>query len=171
MKRTFGRSRECDIVLKDAPKDVSRKHGVLIEENGSVYIKDTSTNGTFVDGHDIHDETLLLNVYSEVVLSKDYNFNWQKYVDISTLEEGTIRNNSRHHSIAPLVNVPSAIEINQNNAEIYRNGDKGADWKVPLKRNMGNRIGETVGSTLGCLISLAIIAFVIGLIVYLVRGF
>lgn len=171
MKRTFGRSHECDIVLKDAPKDVSRKHGVLIEENGCVSIRDTSSNGSYVDGHDIHDEVVPLNIDSEVILSKNYVFDWQKYVDISDQEDGTLRFNSRRRSVPPLVKVPSAIEINQNNAEVYRNGDKGADWKVPFKRNMGDRIGNAVGSTLGCLFSLIIAVLVIVLIVSLAGGF
>ena len=60
----------------------------------------------------------------------------------------------------PLVDIPAQMEINQNHAEVYRNGEKGADWKVPLKRNLGTHIGNALGKTIGCLISAAIVAIV-----------
>lgn len=183
MRKLFGRSRECDIYLKDAPESVSRKHGVLIEEDGCIFLRDTSSNGTYVNGHKIHNQKVSLDADTKIRLTKNYQFNWQKYVDISVLKDKetvmgsmdssidesldeSINKYERHenHRNAPLVEIPAAIEINRNDANVYRNGESGADWKVPLKRNMGDRIGNSVGTTLGCLISLAIIAAVIALI-------
>src|SRR2546421_11811475 len=47
-RTTIGRSPDCDIFLDDVT--VSRKHAVLIEENGEVSIEDLgSLNGTFVN--------------------------------------------------------------------------------------------------------------------------
>lgn len=183
MRKLFGRSKECDIYLTDAPDSVSRRHGVLIQENGCIFLKDISSNGTYVNGHKIHNQKVSLNSDTKIWLTKNYQFNWQKYVDMSALEEkktvmgsmdssidepieDSINKHESHenHRNAPLVEIPAAIEINRNDANVYRNGESGADWKVPLKRNMGDRIGNSVGTTLGCIISLAIIAAIIAII-------
>lgn len=187
MRKLFGRSRECDIYLKDAPESVSRKHGVLIEEDGCIFLRDTSSNGTYVNGHKIHNQKVSLDADTKIWLTKNYQFIWQKYVDMSVLEDketimGSMGSfvddsiddfiddslddygNHNNHRNSPLVEIPAAIEINRNDANVYRNGESGADWKVPLKRNMGERIGNSVGTTLGCIFSLAIIAAVIAII-------
>ena len=64
-----------------------------------------------------------------------------------------------------MIDIPSKMEINQNHAEVYRNGEEGADWKVPMKRNMGDKIGNAVGSTLGCIISIIIVMVFIAILV------
>ena len=64
-----------------------------------------------------------------------------------------------------LIDIPSKMEINQNYAEVYRNGEEGADWKVPLKRNVGENVGNAVGKTLGCIISIIIVMAFIGLLI------
>lgn len=47
---TIGR-KNCDILLNDADKGVSRRHAQLYSKNGQIYIRDLgSVNGTFVDG-------------------------------------------------------------------------------------------------------------------------
>ena len=57
-RTTIGRSPECNIFLDDVT--VSRKHAVLIEENGEVSIEDLgSLNGTFVNRRRIEAPTRL----------------------------------------------------------------------------------------------------------------
>jgi hypothetical protein len=47
-RTTIGRSPDCDIFLDDVT--VSRKHAVLIERDGDIYIEDQSSlNGTFLN--------------------------------------------------------------------------------------------------------------------------
>jgi hypothetical protein len=47
-RTTIGRSPECDIFLDDVT--VSRKHAVLVEQEGGLYIEDEgSLNGTFLN--------------------------------------------------------------------------------------------------------------------------
>ncbi len=43
----IGRSDECDWILPDKTKQVSRKHAIITCYNGSFHIEDISTNGTF----------------------------------------------------------------------------------------------------------------------------
>lgn len=171
---TFGRDINCDICISDATKTVSRKHGVLIEENGTVYIEDTnSTNGIYVNGKRIS-KRVQLHHYDKVMLGNKIPLKWKTYMPIDT--DGTIRiNNPDNMSDSlgldspALINVPNHIEINQNNADIYKNGEHHADFKVPFRREMGENIGNSVGKTLGCIFSLAIVVAVIGLICLVVQ--
>lgn len=47
---TIGISKKCDLVIKQSEKDhtVSRNHASIIIKNDTTYIRDTSSNGTFV---------------------------------------------------------------------------------------------------------------------------
>jgi hypothetical protein len=59
-RTTIGRSPECDIFLDDVT--VSRKHAVLTEREGSLYIEDEgSLNGTFLNRKRIDSATRLEN--------------------------------------------------------------------------------------------------------------
>lgn len=82
------------------------------------------------------------------------------------LQNDAVKQNSNESAKKekPLIEIPSRMEINKNYAEVYRNGEKGADWKVPFKRNMGNNIGNAVGKTLGCIISIIIVVAIIAII-------
>ena len=177
-KITFGRLQDNDIIFDD--QSVSRHHGWLFIEGSKVYIIDNnSTNGIHVNGKRVKDRVLLAN-QDKVVIAKKYTLDWQRYTGNNS--DATILNGhetSRADSSLldsidtpksnkqPLIDIPSKMEINQNYANVYRNGSNGADWKVPLKRNMGDKIGNAVGSTLGCIISIVIVILFIALLVSL----
>lgn len=162
-KITFGRATDCDIVFDE--DKVSRHHGYLLVSDGKVYVFDTdSTNGIFVNGQRIH-ERAMLSPGDKVILAKKIPFKWENYVSLenTTYGDETVRgfDDSNYDddygynrpSGKALIDIPSRMEINQNHAEVYRNGASGADWKVPLKRN----VGDAVGKTLGCVISVIIV--------------
>ena len=172
-KISFGRSQDCDIVL-DA-NFVSRHHGYLLIKGGEVYvIDDNSKNGIYVNGERIKGRAQLANG-DKVMIAKKIPLSWEDYVDIDSGgsfigDAATARLNSvpakHHHSgHKALIDIPSKMEINQNYAEVYRNGEDGADWKVPMKRNVGDKIGNMVGTTLGCIISIIIVMVFIALLV------
>lgn len=173
MKRiSFGRSSDRDIVISN--NTVSRHHGYLCVDEDKVYIEDdNSTHGIQVNGMRINGRKQL-NDGDLVVLASNVPFNWKSYIRKydnhsghgHTSGESGASNVPRSKPIEkPLVSIPSQIEINQNYANVYRNASDGADWKVPLKRNMGDKIGNAVGSTLGCIISAIIIVAVIAIVV------
>lgn len=56
---SIGRDSVCNIVLDNPEKLVSQHHGVLHFKDNGWYIKDSSTNGTFVNGYKISKEELL----------------------------------------------------------------------------------------------------------------
>ena len=177
-KITFGRSQDNDIVFDD--QSVSRHHGYLLVEGSKVYVVDDgSLNGIRVNGKNIKNKALL-HSRDKVVIAKKFPLKWQEYADIANDEtilssEETARfDSSIYDSLdlsksdkQALIDIPSKMEINQNYANVYRNGSEGADWKVPLKRNMGDKIGNAVGSTLGCIISIVIVILFIALLVSL----
>jgi len=178
-KITFGRSSDCDIVFDD--QLVTRHHGYLLVTGNKVYVVDTnSKNGTFVNGKRIKDKTLLSS-RDKVVLAKKFPLDWKKYAgcedndETVLMDDETIRSpftDSGYDSYPSydkrsgraLIDIPGRMEINQNHAEVYRNGNEGADWKVPFKRNMGDNIGNAVGKTVGCLLSFIIIVAVLALV-------
>lgn len=179
-KITFGRAEDCDIVIEDKYKIVSRYHGYLLIAGHKVYIvDDNSKNGIQVNGKRINGKALL-SPGDSVKIANKYSLDWQDYVEIDSDEtirnydetsryDASIYDSSVHpqHEQRPLVDIPSKIEINQNYAEVYRNGEEGADWKVPLKRNVGDNVGNAVGKTLGCIISIVIILAFIGIMMSL----
>jgi predicted component of type VI protein secretion system len=165
-KITFGRSQDCDIVFDE--KIVSRQHGYLLIMGSKVYVVDNnSKNGIYVNGERITGKAQL-SYGDEVLVAKRVPLDWEDYVDIDSDETilsdaGTARLYSipagRHHAEPKaLIDIPSKMEINQNYAEVYRNGEEGADWKVPMKRNIGNAVGKTLGCIISILIVIAVIA-------------
>ena len=174
-KFSIGKSSDCDIIVQG--QYISRHHAILIIDGRNVFIEDNgSTNGTYVDGRKIQSRTRL-NSNSKVTLGRQDAFEWYKYIPtIFDNEEGTVldtneyKNSHRYETPSPppqynqpLIEIPSKMEINQNYAEVYRNGEQGADWKVPMKRNIGNAVCKT----LGCIISILIVVAVIALLTLL----
>ena len=174
-KISFGRSDDNDIVIKE--KEVSRQHGYLLVDGSKVYVvDDNSLNGVYVNGIRIKDKTLLYP-RDKVMVAKKYPLDWKQYATVDSDEtvryidetsrfDSSIYDSRSLHQPAPkaMIDIPSKMEINQNHAEIYRNGEEGADWKVPMKRNMGDKIGNAVGSTLGCIISIIIVMVFIAIL-------
>ena len=173
-KITFGRSQDCDVVIN--AKEVSRKHGYLCVNGSIIYIVDTnSANGIYVNGIRINNKTKLSH-NDRVTLSKNVLFDWEKYVPLDSatriVSNETMRyyqrdsNNSR-----PYVDIPSKMDINVSkdnknvniSADVNINGEDGADWKVPFKRNVGNIVGNAVGCVIAIVIFLLFL-FILGMI-------
>ena len=73
-KYTFGRDVDCDYIILDPQRRVSRTHGYVYELKGDFYIKDTgSANGIYVNGNKIQQNTDIKFKLTDVItLSKDY---------------------------------------------------------------------------------------------------
>jgi pSer/pThr/pTyr-binding forkhead associated (FHA) protein len=70
----FGRDTNCDFVILDPQRRVSRKHGCVYEMNGEYYIKDIgSANGIYINNKRIPQNRATKFKLSDVItLSKDY---------------------------------------------------------------------------------------------------
>jgi pSer/pThr/pTyr-binding forkhead associated (FHA) protein len=72
--KVIGRSSDCDIVVLDPKRRVSRKHAVIRHQNGTIFLKDLdSLNGTYVNGTKITSADFVrINPTDKVTLSIDY---------------------------------------------------------------------------------------------------
>jgi pSer/pThr/pTyr-binding forkhead associated (FHA) protein len=72
--KVIGRSSDCDIVVLDPKRRVSRKHAVIRYQNGTIFIKDNgSLNGTYVNGSKISSADFVrISPSDKVTLSTDY---------------------------------------------------------------------------------------------------
>ena len=75
MKRlTVGRSPDNDIVYDDPT--VSGHHAYLIIDNGRVSITDHSTNGTWVNGQKLHNNTCDIRIEDNILFPGNNRFDW-----------------------------------------------------------------------------------------------
>ena len=74
--KSVGRAEDCDHVILDPQKRVSRKHCVVTSNSNGLFIEDNSSNGTFVNGKRIpKGEKVRLNHSDRVMLSGSYPLN------------------------------------------------------------------------------------------------
>ena len=162
-----GRAADNDFTIND--NYVSRYHCQLIHhDNGQYELIDTSTYGTYINGHKVNGKQILHQ--GDIVKAGNTCIPWMSYfMEQHTMVPTYVPPPTPYPEppyIPPNVNIPS--EININKKEEYSNvAKKGDDFQVSFNRNFGDKMGNTIGSTLGCLISIIIIiAFlaIIGLI-------
>lgn len=82
MKKTIGRSSNCDIIILDPKNRVSREHAVLIVEGRKVSLQDNnSSNGTYINGLKIPSGIPHpITPKDRVTLSNDYPFDVAFYL-------------------------------------------------------------------------------------------
>jgi serine protease Do len=82
---TIGTESDNRIVISDFYNHVSRHHAILkLKVNGSYYIYDQSTNGTYVNGLKIKPKVdIPVTITDTISLSNTYQFDWNKVPNIS----------------------------------------------------------------------------------------
>lgn len=85
-KYTFGRDANCDFVIFDPKRRVSRLHGYVYEFNDIFYIKDTgSANGIFINGKRINKNIEIEFKLTDLInLSEDYILDVYEVIPINT---------------------------------------------------------------------------------------
>lgn len=165
---SVGRSSSNDIVVPNAT--VSSTHCQIIQhDDGTFSIADFgSKNGTSVNGRRIHGEMPLRLGDSVTVANTPVQ--WQNYIQINQV------NNYNYHPVekesvhiiekasTPLVNIPSNINVNNNNRNSNR-VERGDDFSVGFFGSMGKTIGNHLGNTLGCIASIIVVIAIIAIIV------
>jgi len=83
LKKTIGRSDDCDYVIIDPQNRVSRQHVELLFNNGVILIKDLgSLNGTYVNGKKLNaGMSVQVKMNDLITLSKDYPINLSEILD------------------------------------------------------------------------------------------
>jgi len=77
-KIVIGRSPECDIVVDDPEKIVSRVHAELICEGSRYLYRDTSANGTYIDGQRLCKNQKIITHGTPVLLAGKILMPWDK---------------------------------------------------------------------------------------------
>jgi hypothetical protein len=83
---TIGRAPSCDIIINDP--NVSRVHAEISVEGGQYLYRDTSTNGTVVNGRRINNERVYVMPYASVILASSVPLPWDKLIPLLPLASG-----------------------------------------------------------------------------------
>lgn len=79
MKRiTIGRNPECDLNISEAFPNVSNEHADIQMENGVLTYIDHSTNGTVINGQNIHHSKKIINQGDKIILAQTYELCWNE---------------------------------------------------------------------------------------------
>lgn len=80
---SIGRDDQCDIIIRDNTNVISRRHAVLnIEGNGKMTITDLSSNGTYINGIRIAENTPVpVNRKDVVSFAHVYDLDWKLVPD------------------------------------------------------------------------------------------
>jgi pSer/pThr/pTyr-binding forkhead associated (FHA) protein len=116
-EKIVGRNSDCDIVIYDPKKRVSRKHLIVKCEKGVLHIKDAgSTNGTYVNGKKINPNLFVkLKKSDQITLSTDYPI---------TNELHELLNKSIQVENKPEVPKSEATIVYDGSKATFTNGDK-----------------------------------------------
>lgn len=76
---TIGRDEQCDIVIHDNSNVISRRHAVLnIDNNGRMTITDLSSNGTYINGiRIVENSPVPINRKDVVSFAHIYDLDWK----------------------------------------------------------------------------------------------
>ena len=142
---TIGRDNSCDIVIND--QRVSRVHANLTRNGQGYTIRDTSTNGTQVNGLNVHQREIYLQYGDSVVFAGVFPLSWDKVNNLlpaETMYPPTIlygqQSNSQFQSngFSPVAN------------RIVKEEKAGLGWLIPgyIFAFLGGYIGIIIGISL-----------------------
>ena len=103
---TIGRDLQNDIVYDS--QEISSSHAEIIDREDSYTLIDHSKNGTFVNGHRIHNESCTVNYGDSIVFAGVEELNWRK---VARLLNKTITIGSTHrvHATGTIQIEPKSI--------------------------------------------------------------
>lgn len=75
---TIGRAPDSDILIGADCPYVSNNHALIYSDGYRLMLKDTSTNGTYINNNYIHHQTVLINYGDSILLAGKYPLGWEQ---------------------------------------------------------------------------------------------
>jgi pSer/pThr/pTyr-binding forkhead associated (FHA) protein len=151
MRKVIGRSEECDFVILDPQRRVSRKHATVEANAGQFYITDYSNNGTFINGKRIVSRTpTKISPQDKITLSNSYNLNLNKVFELDSDSTRVFQNS--HQSINDVEDDERTIVFEDKGKRIEFHADK---TSIGDLSDVDNTQFKTVGRDPSCSIYFA----------------
>lgn len=75
---TVGRAPDSDILYDSNCAFVSNKHALLYSDGKKIFLRDTSTNGTYINGLCIHHQTIEISYGDKILLAGRFPLTWER---------------------------------------------------------------------------------------------
>ena len=92
----IGRNTTSDIVVDSSYNTVSTNHATIIEDNGRIIFKDHSSNGSYVNGHLVHQTQVEIQMHDAIFLSRSYQLDMNQVRRCLGLGRETQRNSQQN---------------------------------------------------------------------------
>lgn len=113
---TIGRSSKNTIVVDSTYSTVSGNHATIIEQNGVLTLQDHSTNGTYINGQYVHNQSAVIREGDIITLARQYVLTWNEIMRCLGHTHATQRFQSSPHTarVASYRDAQFAQQINLN---------------------------------------------------------
>lgn len=86
---TVGRAPGSDILYGDNCPYVSNNHALIYSDGKRLILKDTSTNGTYINNNCIHHQSAVINYGDSILLAGKYPLSWERISIFFPMEQFT----------------------------------------------------------------------------------
>lgn len=119
---TIGRNTQSNIVVDAQYKTVSTNHATIFYDGGTYILQDHSTNGTYINGNQIHNTSSQIRQGDHITLGSQYVLNMNEVVSLLGGGRATQRRvdapaTQRYAPQVPAQPMNQQIDINVGNAE------------------------------------------------------
>jgi predicted component of type VI protein secretion system len=151
MRKVIGRSEECDFVILDPQRRVSRKHATVEANAGQFYITDYSSNGTFINEKRIVSNTpTKISPNDKITLSNSYILNLNKVFELDSDSTRVFQNSQQ--SSNDVADDERTIVFEDKGKRIEFHADK---TSIGDLSNVDNTQFKSVGRDSSCSITIA----------------
>jgi len=88
---TIGRSPQNTIVVDSSYSTVSSNHATITDNGGTLTLQDHSTNGTYVNGQHVHNQSISIRQGDKITLASTYELPWREVMRYFGGEHATQR--------------------------------------------------------------------------------
>jgi pSer/pThr/pTyr-binding forkhead associated (FHA) protein len=141
---SVGRSDNCNYVILDPPRKVSRHHLDVIKQGDKIFITDKSSNGTIINGKKVQKDSLIeVNITDSIMLAGSHRLDLQRVIASGDLdsEKTRILPNSKQ------ILTDGNIELSINDKTVLLNANKTEIGEI---LSMDNSSFLTIGRSTDC---------------------